>query len=373
MMASEIDDDVIDVVVPVFNNFDDSNRLFESLAATCGTARFALKIVDDCSTADGALRPPPVSERLIEVSLVRNDPNRGFAASVNRALAGSRRDVVILNTDTLVFGDWLDRLRAAAATHRRIATVTPFSTAATILSYPTFVKDHVGTLETGWAALDAMCADIAAAPVEIPTGIGFCMLMRRACLDEIGLLDDKLFGSGYGEESDFCRRAVEAGWINVAAPNVFVWHRGSGSFGTRTRSLRDDAERRLRARHADYEKVVARFIRQDVLRPLRSRLDGLRVASKAWRLDLASAPTAGTIGLAQVDGGWPTSWRASVDGVEPLPNLPLFTRFTGRAVIARFLADIGVSSIADGPNSPLPRGLRRRFLSAARSLGVAIV
>jgi GT2 family glycosyltransferase len=62
--------------------------------------------------------------------------------------------------------------------------------------------------------------------VEIPTGVGFCMYARRACLDEIGLFDLEKFGSGYGEENDLCRRALSAGWRNILAPNIFVRHYG---------------------------------------------------------------------------------------------------------------------------------------------------
>ncbi|WP_386284133.1 glycosyltransferase family 2 protein, partial [Sulfitobacter profundi] len=41
---------------------------------------------------------------------------------------------------------------------------------------------------------------------EVPTGNGFCMLIRRAALNKFGGLDAEAFPRGYGEENDFCMR-----------------------------------------------------------------------------------------------------------------------------------------------------------------------
>ena len=60
------------------------------------------------------------------ITLLRNEKNLGFVGSVNRALAlHSSHDIVLLNSDTLVFGDWLQRLSAAAYSASRVGTVTP--------------------------------------------------------------------------------------------------------------------------------------------------------------------------------------------------------------------------------------------------------
>ena len=72
-----------------------------------------------------------------KITLIRHAENKGFPAAANaglRACAG--RDVVLLNSDTLVPPGWLGRLRAAAYAAADIGTVTPLSNDATILSYP---------------------------------------------------------------------------------------------------------------------------------------------------------------------------------------------------------------------------------------------
>ncbi len=90
------------------------------------------------------------------ITLIRHRRNLGFAASANAGMrAAAGRDVVLLNSDTLVAPGWLEELREVAYGAADIGTVTPLSNDATILSYPdppggNPVPDAVGT-----ARLDA--------------------------------------------------------------------------------------------------------------------------------------------------------------------------------------------------------------------------
>ena len=83
------------------------------------------------------------------VTLLRNERNLGFVQSVNRGMVlHPDRDVVLLNSDTEVANDWLDRLSAAAHSARDIATATPFSNSAGYCGFPralnaTFVAKKV--------------------------------------------------------------------------------------------------------------------------------------------------------------------------------------------------------------------------------------
>src|SRR5439155_9965202 len=140
-----------------------------------------------------------------------NDRNLGFVQSVNRGMAlHPDRDVVLLNSDTEVANDWLDRLARAAYSDANVATATPFSNNATICSYP--FEGWTGGVPgmLGLAGLDRLFASTNAGRlVDMPTAVGFCMCIRRACLDQVGLFDAARFGRGDGEENDFSLR--EAG------------------------------------------------------------------------------------------------------------------------------------------------------------------
>ena len=270
---------MIDVVVPVYKGFEQTRRCVESVLANRGRAAFELVLVDDASPE------PEIRDYLDAVAaqgratLLRNAANEGFVRSVNRGMAlHEDRDVVLLNSDTEVAGDWLDRLHACAHRAADIATVTPFSNNATICSYPFegWSGQVPGTL--GLAGLDRLFASTnAARAVDIPTAVGFCMYVRRDALAALGAFDAERFGRGYGEENDFCMRALKSGWRNVLAGDVFVYHEGSVSFSEERFALQQAAGKALVEVHPDYPARVHEFLVADPAAELRSAIDRARV------------------------------------------------------------------------------------------------
>jgi hypothetical protein len=189
------------------------------------------------------------------------------------------RDVVLLNSDTEVANDWLDRLRRCACGQPDVGTATPFSNNATICSYPFegWKEGVPGML--GLAALDHLFATAnAGRTVDLPTGVGFCMYIRRACLDRVGLFDAGRFGRGYGEENDFCMRAASAGWRSVLAGDVFVLHEGAVSFSEERSALTENAGKAMMDMYPDYVRKVREFITRDPAGELRAAVDNARIA-----------------------------------------------------------------------------------------------
>jgi GT2 family glycosyltransferase len=199
-------------------------------------------------------------------------------------LAG-RRDVVLLNSDTEVAADWLDRLHRAAWSGACVGTVTPFSNNATICSFPAFCEDNALPPGHTTTTLDRLFA--AAHPgqaLDIPTAVGFCMYIRRDCLDDVGAFDADTFGAGYGEENDFCLRASARGWSHLHALDVFVYHVGATSFSERRHELQRAALAAMRRLHPGYEELIRAFVQRDPARPYR----------EAVAQGLAAADTKGT-------------------------------------------------------------------------------
>ena len=280
----------VDVIVPVYKGLEDTRRCLESvLASSCATP-WRLIVINDASpepeVTDWLRAFAPRDER---ITLLENEQNLGFVGTVNRGMALSGdHDVLLLNSDTEVAGDWLDRIRAAAYGDQKVASVTPFSNNATICSYPRFCEDNA--LPAGWdtARLDALFARVNAGQVvDVPTGIGFCMYIRRAALREVGLFDVEHFGKGYGEENDFCIRAQQAGWRNLHALDTFVRHFGGVSFGASKSPRERAAMQTLRRLHPRYEADVLRFVREDPARPARIAVDLARLLDGNHPLTLA--------------------------------------------------------------------------------------
>ncbi|HET7728841.1 MAG TPA: glycosyltransferase [Usitatibacter sp.] len=271
---------MIDVIIPVYRGADETRRCIESVLRSIQATPHEVVVVDDATPEPGIARHLDALAAERRITLLRNPSNAGFVASVNRGMAlHPDRDVVLLNSDTEVANDWLDRLRAAACREGGVATVTPFSNNATICSYP--FNGWEGGLPgaLGLERLDALFARVhAGRTVDIPTAVGFCMLVRRECLARLGAFDERRFGRGYGEENDFCMRAAKAGYRNVLAADVFVFHQGSVSFAHEKAALGEAAMAALLEVHPDYLDRVHAFLRADPVQPLRGAIDAARSA-----------------------------------------------------------------------------------------------
>jgi GT2 family glycosyltransferase len=274
-----------DVIIPVYRGREETLACIDSVLTTVD---HGVRVV----AVDDATDDPALAAALDElaadgrITLLRNSENKGFVISANRALAlHPTHDAVLLNSDTLVFHDWLARLRAAAYSEPAVGTVTPLSNSGSIASYPLALGAAV-TPEYA-AALHAFATSThPGISVEIPVGVGFCLYMRRDCLNDVGDLDAAVFGKGYGEEVDFCMRARRRGWSHRLAADVFVYHSGGISFGARRAALLDRSQRLLNLRHPGYDGFIASFLAQDPLHLVRRRLDEHRLSAFQGRFVL---------------------------------------------------------------------------------------
>jgi GT2 family glycosyltransferase len=274
-----------DIIVPVYGSRESTLACINSVLGTLDS-NTRLVVVDDASTDPALTVALDELKTAGQIQLLRNAQNEGFVASVNRGLAlHSAHDAVLLNSDTLVFGDWLARLRAAAYSATKVGTVTPFSNSGSIASYPHAAGGAIDP--EGAAALHALAArTLAETRMDIPVGVGFCLYIRRDCLRDLGMLDADVFGKGYGEETDFCLRARRRGWSHKLAADVFVYHAGGVSFGGRRQALLDRSRRLVNLRFPGYDRFIASFLAQDPLRSARRRLDERRLLATEGRFVL---------------------------------------------------------------------------------------
>lgn len=299
---------VIDIVVPVYNAPDDLRACVASVLAHL-RPDVRLVLIDDASPdpriaacfAEYAHAAHP------QVLLLRNETNQGFTGTANRGMALSRADVILLNSDTIVTAGWLDAIMHCAATDPRTGTITPFSNNAEICSFPRFCVNNAWPDGADPEGVRAALAEVAVPTYpDLPTGVGFCMYIRRALLDDVGPFD-MAFGLGYGEENDLCLRAARAGWRNVLADNAFVVHTGGRSFAGQKTELGARNMPLLLERHPHYLDMVRDYIATDPLRALRE--------AAAMRLAVAANPGRGVLHVIHDHGGGTeTHVRALIHG-----------------------------------------------------------
>lgn len=255
------------IIIPVFNACDDLQVCLESLHSRQNDDTSVL-IIDDASTDTAVV---PLIERHLNRAphwrFLRNEHNLGFVGTVNRGMAESTGDVLLLNSDTQVSQGWLARIEQCAASDERIATVTPLTNNGEIVSWPEICQsnpwpENVDRIAQACAAVGEPLY------LELPTAVGFCMWIRRRALDDLGLFDAEAFGRGYGEENDFCQRAQQAGWRNVVCDDAYVAHRGGASFAPLGLKPNGEALEIIKQRYPEYLDQVMAFIRTD---PLKAR------------------------------------------------------------------------------------------------------
>lgn len=276
------------IVVPVYRELALVRACLDSVRASLALNRTPARIVvvDDASPEPALSRWLDTQAAAGHVTLLRNPCNLGFIETVNRGMrALPDHDVLLLNADTQVHGDWIDRLGQALYAQPDVASVTPWTNNGEISSFPAMSRAAPAPDTRELALLDAACALVRAAPgahdVELPSCCGFTMLIRRSALDAVGMLDGSALVRGYGEEVDWCMRARAAGWRHLQATGVFVAHAGTVSFRAE-KTLRVAQNRSVVvARYPDYLGEFADFARADPLRAAREALRAAVAGSRA--------------------------------------------------------------------------------------------
>lgn len=269
------DDEIVDVIIPVYKGYQETLECIESVLATRHESPMDIIVINDRSPdarLSGALRKLATNENF---TLIENEKNLGFVATVNKGMKlHAGRDVLLLNADTIVPKGWLNKLRQAAYAEPNIGTVTPFSNRATIFSLPRTCFDNDMPLEMSVEQMNTLCGELnAGVIVDVPTGVGFCMYIRRETLNDVGLLDEERWAKGYCEENDFCVRATNMGWRSIAACDVFVQHHGSVSFDTEKEPRVAENLVKLHAMYPDYPERIQRFLKSDPIAGPRGRVN----------------------------------------------------------------------------------------------------
>jgi GT2 family glycosyltransferase/glycosyltransferase involved in cell wall biosynthesis len=296
-MKIEITKKTVDIVIPIHNSYQSVKNCIASVLSSGVRQKHEIVLIDDASTDPKLITYLDDLAKNQLVTLLRNQNNIGFTGSVKRGIAQHLdRDVVILNSDTKVANDWLDRLMRAAYSYRKIGTVTPFSNNATICSYPLSGCSNKLPSDCSLGDLDFIFKQVNAKKIiDIPTAVGFCTYLRRDALIHARNFDNTVF-PGYGEENDLSLRIARAGYRNILAADCFVFHEGETSYGQTCAAKRMRAYDALVKIHPQYEENLRTFLRQDSCRSVRNNvtLERLRRLKKPIVLSICHAMGGGT-------------------------------------------------------------------------------
>ena len=261
----------VDIILPIYNGYEYLETLLPQLIKNTEFP-YRLILINDCSS-DKKIHPllKTFCKKNISVVLITNSKNLGFVKSVNEGFKISKGHVVLLNSDTAVPYNWLTTLMQPILADLNIASVTPMTNAGTIASFPQinidnplFLNQEINSLNRAFSCYNnTEC-------FTGPTGVGFCMAINENALKDVGLFDDETFERGYGEENDWCQRAIDKGYKNVLQPGLFVWHKHGGSFTSiEKQKLITKNSKELIKKHPNYKFQVHDHVTKNELAPFR--------------------------------------------------------------------------------------------------------
>jgi GT2 family glycosyltransferase len=208
-MRFESDEMNAAIIIVSFNCREELRQCLRSVPAT------RVVVVDNAST-DGSA----------EMAHIANKTNRGFAAACNQGIAATTEPfVLLLNPDTV--NPPLQQLLDCMETNPEAGACGP-----RILNPDGSPQISCRRFPTWWrmalAELGLRNFYYVRHPGrEVEQLMGSCLLLRRAALEEVGLLDERFFL--YFEEVDLCWRLKNAGWKILFVDDATITHTGGAS------------------------------------------------------------------------------------------------------------------------------------------------
>ncbi len=210
-------------------------KCLEHVQTTVKAATYEIIVVDNRST-DGS--QGMIKADFLDVQLIENDENVGFAGANNQGMAQAQgRYFLLLNSDAFVEADTIDTMIQFMDDHPEAGM-----SACKLLyedrrlqpsayAYPTLKTELYNALQlnrffpknrefgkqamTYWDFNDVRSVDAL---------MGAFMLVRREAVEQVGMMDASYFM--YSEEIDWCYRFQQQGWqilYNPAVQTVHLW------------------------------------------------------------------------------------------------------------------------------------------------------
>lgn len=215
----------LSVIIPVFNQHELTETCLR--AVLDNTQDMEIIIVDNGS--EPPIKPP--FSGFTEITVIRNEENKGFPCAVNQGIKAAKGEsIILLNNDVVVTPDSLNKLADYLEVADIIGPVTNYCAGLQRVTLPVYSSIEGLNKEAG------MLAETCEGELEeVNFVIGFCMAFKKSLFDEIGEFDESLWPCS-GEEVDFCLSARKAGHRIAIAHDIYVHHEGSKTFSEMERA-----------------------------------------------------------------------------------------------------------------------------------------
>jgi N-acetylglucosaminyl-diphospho-decaprenol L-rhamnosyltransferase len=223
----------LSIVLVNWNACEMTSAALESIETHTRDISYELFVIDNGSTRDRSVEQLP--RRFPSIQFISNSSNMGFSIANNQGIARALgRYVLLLNNDTIQTENALGAAVRYMDAHADIGALgilhrnadAQRSDQASAFAFPRPWREVATLLGVRWSTDDGapFRADI---EHDVDWVCGSFLLMRRACLEQIGPLDERFFI--YDEDIDWCRRARTAGWKIRFWPGASMVHVGASA------------------------------------------------------------------------------------------------------------------------------------------------
>lgn len=288
--------ETVDILIPIFNQTELTLNCIHSVINSLpfNKTNCQIYLLDDASNDISLVNElNNIANKYRNIFYIRRNKNIGFIANMNLGMQineDTNHDVIWLNSDTFVNGNWIDRLRKNIYTNKKFASATPLTNNGELMSFPNIKESAPVPSSKQSEELDNIINDLNLSSEIIEVGCGFCFYIKREALNDIGYLDETYLKRGYGEETDWCMRAKNHGWLHIGVFDTFVAHLGENSFSSNEKIyLAAYNNAIIHQRYKDLAKNYGDFVANDSLKEKReviiNKLNNLNMSNASFWLN----------------------------------------------------------------------------------------
>lgn len=206
------------IIILTYNNLSLTKGCIESIFKYTGKDSYEIIVVDNASTDDTVA----YLKEQKDIKTIFNSENVGFPKGCNMGiqLASKDNDILLLNNDTIVTTNWLKNLKICLESDEKIGAVGAISNNNDNLQGCDFTYDNFEDMQI--LAAKNNISDPKKWERKVCL-IGYCMLIKRSVLDQLGGLDEK-YSPGYIEDNDLSLRIINLGYDLMLCHDAFIHH-----------------------------------------------------------------------------------------------------------------------------------------------------
>jgi GT2 family glycosyltransferase len=212
---------ICDIAIPVWNKKELTEKCVNSILLNTDFP-YRIVLIDNASQQPTQEFLEFISSKYPDkIKLIVNKENLGNTTAGVQGMKYSNAEYVcILDNDTIVCKGWLSEMIKIAQLSDKIGIVNPNS-------------NSLGLHKPEGMSLEDFSSELlnknTGKFVEIGAAVGFCYLVKRKVINEIGCWDQR-FSPGYFEDTEYSMRAKKYGYKSVIAQGSYIYHDEHASF-----------------------------------------------------------------------------------------------------------------------------------------------